>query len=153
MPSRRVFPWLCTLTSLALVLVACGGDGVEGTYAMDQDAARAAAKAWLLQNPVPPGTTAEAFEKQIESNLDAAPERSSELVLKADGTFVQTWSIGDEASESRGTWTIDGAKLTLVTTHENGKARTEPEAVVAEHADGTLTFRETIEYPVLFRRK
>ena len=120
---------------------------------MDQHAARAAAKAWLMQNPVPPGMTAEEFERRIDEGLAKDPERSAELVLRSDGSFDQTWTIGDEVSRSKGTWTLDEAKLTLVATHENGKERSELVKVVAEYEDGTITLSEKIEYPVVFRRK
>lgn len=41
----------------------------------------------------------------------------------------------------------------LVTTHESGKERSELVEVVAKYEDGTITLREKIEYPVVFRRK
>lgn len=149
MPSRR-----STCALLALLLAACGTDhGVAGTYVLDQEAARAAAKAWLLQNPIPPGMTAEELEKRIEEGLDAGPEQSVELVLKPDGTFVQSATMGSESNASSGTWALEGTRLTLVTTRENGQPVSEPVEVVAKHADGTITLSEKIEYPVVLRRR
>jgi len=126
---------------------------VVGTYIPDEEALRANMKEWLMAN-TPPGASAKQIEAQIDKTFDAQmAERSIELVLQANGTFVESLKVGEEATELRGTWTLTGAKLTMVTTHQNGKKKSSPSPMRAEFADGRITFREKIEYPLVLKRK
>jgi hypothetical protein len=149
---RNFMPVVISL--LALTFFSCGGDGVDGTYVPDEEALRAAVKEWLSQNPLPPGVSAEQIEKQIDEKFDAQMAQwSMELVLRPDGTFVLSVKTGAEEMDSKGTWNRDGSKLTMVTTHQNGKERPEPEEITAEFADGRITLSEKMEYPVVLERK
>jgi hypothetical protein len=152
------------------VLAACGrGDGegtndanvegskdsgVAGTYVMDEEAVRAAAKEWIMQNPVPPGMSAEQFEKMLEDRIDAdIARRSIALTLKPDGTFVFAVKIGEESMDSGGTWTHEGSRLTLLTTRESGKEKSPPSEFTAEIADGRITMSEKMEYPLVLQKR
>jgi hypothetical protein len=115
---------------------------------------RASMKKWLSQNPLPPGMSAEQFEKQLDEKFDAEmAKRSMDLELNSDGTFVFSAKIGAESSVERGTWTLDGSKLTMVTTHRDGKEWPQPEPMTAEYADGKITMSEKMEYAITFVRK
>ena len=139
---------------VALLLAACGGGGIEGSYEMDENAVRAAAMEWLSKNPLPPGTSREVFDKQLEEAIEAQmAERTMALELKPDGTYVLAVRMGAESTEVKGTWKREGPKLTMVTTHENGEERKDPDSVEAEYADGRITLREKMEYPLVFKKK
>lgn len=149
-------PTLALLGLLAFSLVSCGGggSGVEGTYVPDEAALRTAIKDWLSANPPPPGVSAEEFGRLIDESIDEqAGAWSMELVLEPDGTFTSFAKMGTEAMDSRGTWKLDGSKLVLTTTHEGGAEKPEPEVMAAEFADGRITLREKMDYPVVLRRK
>ncbi|HEX6813484.1 MAG TPA: hypothetical protein VF384_17830 [Planctomycetota bacterium] len=126
------------LSALALsLLTACGGGGASaaGTYTVDKaelkQAMMAAMPASAKGNPA------------AEGNLDKVLEGMEiALDLKADGTasFNVKMAMMNVDTTEKGTWKLDGSKLTLVTTNAAGTEDTK----TADYANGTFAIEDDV---------
>lgn len=120
---RSILPIL-GLFAVLPILAACGGDkpssasSPAGTYLIVKDQALTDGLKAVASSDSP-----ELGAAKVEEMLKAL---EMTLILKSDGTFAVSGNMGAKF-EASGTWTLAGKELTLTATHENGKARKEPE--------------------------
>jgi len=110
---------------LGLLIVGCGGksigSSVAGTYELVKgphllDAMKA-------NMPKQAGPMADEMIKHLQATID---EMAMTTTLKPDGTFTVSGKMGVKISAS-GTWTLEGDKLLMTATQEEGKKRDDPE--------------------------
>ena len=126
------------VASLATVLClapACSeslASSAAGTYSLDIDKtceAVAQAKAG--------GTELTADQLKQAADVIKAMFKGGTLELKADMSFTSSAEIGMKKDTLKGTWIIDGDKLTFNQTHENGEEKTDTASGTLK--DGMLT--------------
>jgi hypothetical protein len=110
---------LLSIATVAMV-AACGSKDSSpvGTYVIVKDKALTEALEAMAGHDSP-----ELAAAKVKEMLEAL---EMTLVLKADKTFSVTGNMGGKF-EASGTWALSGQELTVTATHENGKARSEPE--------------------------
>jgi hypothetical protein len=132
------------LLSLALLgsfvaLAACGGkSGVVGKWTIDMPAVEKMMADEMrkhmgdLAGPM----LAEAKEQKTVAGMKV------EVEFKKDNTFQTSMSISamgeSMAASSKGTWQLEGEKLTLTTTEVDGKPQSSPETTTATYKDGGI---------------
>ena len=117
---------------LALFLFAACGDGVAhkvvGTYALDTRQMAADINAAMKGQPGWDDARARKAAEGIETKMQVT------LEIKADGT-VETKQTGLDRQEAKGTWKVDGDKITITTTNEHGTKDIKTGTI----QDGTIT--------------
>lgn len=129
---------LCILLSAMVALVACGGEstspGIPGTWKLDVTELKEAARKGMEKELAgKEGAMAEMVRDKIDKMLAAMDESHLTMTFATDGNWTSE-SVGmnestgkQETSTSRGTWSLDGDEVVVVTTHRNGKVVSEPE--------------------------
>jgi hypothetical protein len=128
-------PFFLVGLAACLCLVGCGGPSVPaaaGTYELDRVALAAALTDEILGNaPEAVRQDAATIAEAKATATEQAAAMSLTLVLNADGTSVSTGDMAGSRFTSKGTWTLDGSKLTLTTTEQDGEKDETPETNVA----------------------
>ncbi|MFH0943989.1 MAG: hypothetical protein V2A76_02225 [Planctomycetota bacterium] len=129
-----------TLIAIALTLtfVGCGTKGA-GTYEIDK---KMLLEGISKQAMSMPGMTDEMKNQMAEEVKKQAEQMKMELVLAADGTFAMSGDMAGNKMEAKGTWKLEGDKLTMTNTWEDGKDLEEAnyDTVVATFKDGKISF-------------
>ena len=89
----------------------------------------------------------EARTEAMKAVKTRAAAMTMSLELKADGTFSVTGQFGPEAMTAAGTYKVDGEKITVTTTEEDGEAKEEPETFVGTLKDGRVVMRPKENMP------
>lgn len=117
---------------LALFLFAACSAGaagkVPGTYVLDSKQLAADMIALQKGTPAYDEAKAKAAAEGIGKTMQAT------LEIKADGTAEMKGTFGDKKDDTKGTWKVDGDKITI-TTKENGK----DDVRTGKIQDGTIT--------------
>lgn len=118
------------ILAMTLSLSACKSGSVEGTYNLDKAAMKADAEALIAKMPK---------EKQgmAKFGLAMIEMMSVELVLQSGGKALMKTSMpnpfkkGEVSNkEDAGTWTLDGKKLSIVTTNKKTNKETTVECSI-----------------------
>ena len=139
---------------LGLLLVGCGGKSVEnsvaGTYQLVKGPhVREAMKATLPQDA---GPMADQLLKNMQSMIDGM---ALTTMIKPDGTFTVNGKMRVKVSAS-GTWKLEGDKLLMTATHEDGEKRDDPETSAWIVDGDTLRMAEKKEgqpFDIVLQRK
>lgn len=149
--------WLGSLVA-CLCLVGCGGKAgasAAGTYELDRVAMKATLVNEILKH-MPEAARAEA--KVVASAEETAKEQAASMsmtsVLKTDGTWVSTGSMAGQEVTAKGTWTLEGSELLLITTEQDGKKESKPETNKATLEGDVLTIQpEGAPFQIKLNRK
>ena len=119
------------LITTTIFLSACGSDSSDaaGTYTLDKTAMKA-----LLEEKMGPGSAAMLERMNIE------------VTLNADGSFAVK-ADEDGKGGAKGTWELDGTKLLVTTTHQNGEKEEKPETLTGKLEGDVITFRPKKDMP------
>ncbi len=146
---RHLLLTLGLITSLTLA--ACGGDsgGVAGTYEIDKTALEKMA----IEGAKEKAKVDELPEAALAMIKQGLKDMKATLVIKSDGTWAGSAAMpGKPKEEGSGTWTMDGDKLTMVTTMKDGKPATEEEEDdVATYKDGALLMTDSKDPSIVIR--
>jgi hypothetical protein len=158
--------WIVLALSICVVFTACGGEGggegggggsmkptVVGTWQMDLDAVMAALNAEAEKNP-----EAGMMIKMLEPMLKSM---KAEVKFDDDGTFTGTMTMKDPMSGEektqvgKGTWKLEGDKLSITTLEEDGKKKDTPDTEVATFEDGVIKIKgeEDAPFSIVLKRK
>ena len=154
--ARSLLRILPLLALIAIALPACGGDdkaggggglpgaggGVEGTWVMDtaqfaSDFEKAMREqAASADSEVP----AEMLDAMIQGQVERMRSARMTLTIASGGTWSGEFSGMDreEPGSASGTWTQEGDTLTIVTTHEDGEPKDEPETMTGTFAGNQI---------------
>lgn len=137
----KLFAFL-VLGSATLLLGACGdtpgsaSDSIVGTWQLDTSALKEAAREGMEKElEGKEGEMAEMMRDRMETMLAAMDDAHMSVTLTDDGNWTgesggPNESTGErETTTSRGTWSLEGDKVVIVTTHRNGKAVNDPDKV------------------------
>lgn len=101
----------------ATVLSACGGDTSPGDLAGTWKVDGAALKKEFLASE-----TAKQIPEAMRGGIaDAIGASDYTVAIKADGTWTSSGKMGQNDQNEKGTWKLDGNKITVTVTHEDGK--------------------------------
>jgi len=139
----------------ALFFVAgCGGGGPEGTYELDVDGVEEAMVDMARQQMEKtlesmPAEMRDRMKEDMEKNMAKTMEEAKKqaeqmkmsLTLEAGGVLTMSGMEGDKEKTGKGTWKIDGDKITLTMTHEDGKEMRKPEAIEGKYDGGEITLK------------
>ncbi len=123
-----------------------------GTWALDTAAVVKALEEKLAQEPNPMG----------EMMIGVVQGMSAEMVLNDDDTFAVEMKMknpmtGDGETElAKGTWELDGDKLTITTIEANGKVNETPDVKVASYQDGAIIItagKGSAPFDMVFKKK
>ena len=114
--------------------------GVPGNYVLDKDSlAKSMDEMVAKQMEMVPeeqrAASMEMAKTQMKSTLDAMFMKAT---FKGDGTVSIQANMGMGGEQSaQGTWSLEGDKLTMTKTHENGE-EVEADTMVATYSDGKI---------------
>lgn len=131
---------LVTLLLLLLVsLTGCGGpSGPSGTYSIDKDALAKMADALVKGGE---GEAKDASAAPMAAMMaEAFKAMDASLTFNTDGTFSGSSKMMGNESTMKGTWKLEGEKLSMTSTEEDGKPANETK--VATFKDGVITVEE-----------
>lgn len=140
MQARSALGLLIGLTACATLLIACGddagGSGVVGTWEMDMSELKRAARESMEKGiEGAEGPMADMMRERMDQMLAGMDKASMTVTFAADGNWTGA-SVGPdestgeiEKSTTRGTWSREGDKVMIVTTHEDGKVVAEPDTL------------------------
>ncbi len=135
-----------TISSLLLFLTACSADpssAVPGTYKIDTKAMQAtmeaAMKEGLEGKSEEDKKMAQGMMEQVIGPMVKAMGEST-MTFKADKTFEGKGAAPAGEQTVKGTWKLEGDKLTCTTTEENGEKK--GEVKVATFKDGAFSLAE-----------
>ena len=137
---------LVVCAAAALVLGACGGkgggaSGVVGKWSVDKAEVEKLVIAEAKKNA--PEANAEQLEMMTKLAKDAATAMNLNLDIKSDNTFEVAMAMSfmgqEQKMNAKGKWKLDGEKLSMTTTEEDGKAKTTEDTKVATFKDGKIS--------------
>ena len=122
--------------TLTLSLVGCGSEGA-GTYVIDTENLIEVISEQAMKMP---GMTDEMKDMALGEAKKQAEQMKLELVLNSDGSLVSTFEIMGNKEEAKGTWKLEGDKLTMTNTWENGEDLEEEDydTAVATYKSGEI---------------
>ena len=135
----------------ASLLTACGDpmEAAAGTYEMDRDAVKAAAKAHI-EAEAKDDAAATLGAGMMMAMIDAT---SMTMILDADGTATMKTNMPGQAESATGTWERSGKSITLTVASEGEK----PEPVTGTIDGDTITLRpaekDEMPFPLVFKKK
>lgn len=123
------------MLAVGFALVGCGSGGdseAVGTWVLDKDALLDSAVD-MAKKQLPEGQELSAEqEQQIRAQAKGSMEKmTARLEVDSDGTYQAHTEMGGQKSDSKGTWKLEGKKLTFTTTEEDGKEKKDPEVQTA----------------------
>lgn len=133
----RTIPAFMMACLAGLLLTACGGDSggtataadLAGSWGVDTDALKKSFSESEAIKNIP-----EAMRPKV---MEGIGNSTYTVVIKADGTWTSSGTLGPTEQQERGTWTLDGNKITVLVTHEDGKALAKPNTIRGE-VDGDV---------------
>lgn len=101
---------------ICLISASCGAEsGPEGSYVLDGEAFAQQMRGQIQ------GQLAKMTPDQEKATMRTLRSTVFDLTLKEDNTFVAQQKLGPQQSEFTGTLTLEGQRLHLQQTHENGR--------------------------------
>lgn len=131
---------------LPLILPACGRSeaSVAGTYVMDPEAMKA-----VIEEAKKEAKSDDPMAAMMAQMMDALKDAKIEMTLKDDGTYdgvMEMTFLGMNKKSARtGTWKLEADKLTVTTTHEDGKPLEKQEVKQGTFKDGQIRITETLD--------
>jgi hypothetical protein len=145
--------WMAFALMFCLSFAACGGpvSPAVGTWVLDGEAALKSFEA----NP-PEGMPPQALEPM----KNMIKGMKGEMTMNADGTFEGVMEMPNpmtgevKPSTAKGTWTLEGEKLSITTTEQDGKPEETPDTETAVLKDGVITVTPAgAPFSILFKKK
>jgi hypothetical protein len=118
--------------------------GPEGTYRLDRDSMLASLLDQRIEEAAEEleGLSEEERAHRVEELRAEVVKEMGEFSLTVDllagGRFEASALFFGESQTAEGTYEIDGEKITLVTTHENGEEQENPEKISGTLKEGVL---------------
>ena len=130
------FAGVCLL-AVVIAVGACGAKSpAVGTWTIEKESLKALMMSQISQMPAEMQAAAKAqVEEQVKSVV-------LEFTMNADGTFSASGNMMGNKFDAKGTWKLEGEKLSITTTTEDGKEKTSPETQVATLSDGKIKIKE-----------
>lgn len=150
----RTFLNLGLCAVFAFCLAACGGDSDSGEGGGGGAATDTTPGVYKLDTesimPFILKSVAQSMNKPVEELSEGERMMAKEQVakmsfqveLKADGNFQASGQMGPANIDAKGTWKREGDKVSITTTWEDGKEKTEPETKSATMKDGAIHIQE-----------
>ena len=122
---------LIATVALSFSLLACKKGAVEGTYALDKAAMKAAAEAEIAKmDPKKQGFAKFGLAMIDMMNISLSLEAGGKATMNTE--MPNPFKKGEIRKKAdMGTWKMDGAKVVITTTRESAKTKTKKESTVS----------------------
>lgn len=151
--ASRVTALLLTLFCIAHVS-GCGASesSVAGTYELDKEAVRAAAKAEMeKQAAAEDDDDMAAFGATMM--LGMIEQMSMTLTLNEDGTAAAVMTMTGETENATGTWSLDGGNISITLAAEGEQPDTATGTVEGDTITMASTGDDDMPFNLVFRKK
>lgn len=127
---RNLFLAVPSLAVLLLLASCAGGTKVAGTYELDvskmvEQAQKEMEKEMAAKAGGKAGAMGEMMQKMISQMLEQLKKSKGQITLREDGTFEGEMDMGGRKSTIKGTWKLEGDRVTMTSTHQDGKEKVE----------------------------
>ncbi|MDJ0975838.1 MAG: lipocalin family protein [Planctomycetota bacterium] len=156
---KHSIPFIALALVAALLFPACGdkagggggggGGSIEGTWQLDTSALKDFMMEQMDKEFEGKSDQEKAMMKAMIEPMLAAFEKAEMTVeIKGDGTWTGKSKFPEgpggelKLEESNGTWTLDGDKLTVVSTHEDGKEKAEADTLTGTWNGDEITVKD-----------
>lgn len=129
-------PFFLAASSLValLLFVSCGGGShVAGTYELDvskliEQTRKEMEKETAARTGGKKGAMDAMMQQMMARMLEQLQKTKGRIVLHEDGTFEGRMDMGGRESTIKGTWKLEGDRLTMTSSHQNGKEKVETQS-------------------------